>query len=60
MWRRMCVSMIVGTVDQLIDSLVAEFALEIGPARDRASSRRYEAWVLQVRAPSAILNNTHL
>ncbi len=30
----------------LVDSLTAEFVQEIGPARDRASSRRHESWVL--------------
>jgi hypothetical protein len=30
----------------LIDALVAEFLEEIGPARERSSSRRHEAWVL--------------
>ena len=30
----------------LIDTLTSEFAHEIGPARERASSLRYEQWVL--------------
>lgn len=30
---------------ELADSLTADFVREIGPARDRPSSRRYEAWV---------------
>jgi hypothetical protein len=30
----------------LIDALTAEFVEEIGPARERPSSRRHEAWVL--------------
>ena len=30
----------------LVDSLTTEFANEIGPARERASSIRYEQWVL--------------
>jgi hypothetical protein len=32
---------------ELIDGLTTEFSLEIGPARERSSSRRYEAWVLE-------------
>lgn len=30
---------------ELADSLTADFVREIGPARDRPSSKRYEAWV---------------
>ena len=29
----------------LVDSLTAQFAQEIGPARDRTSSQRHEKWV---------------
>jgi hypothetical protein len=30
----------------IVDAIVAEFSREIGPARERASSKRYEAWTL--------------
>lgn len=31
----------------LIDNMTAEFSHEIGPARERPSSKRHEAWVLE-------------
>ena len=34
-----------GDFSDLVDALTSEFAHEIGPARERASSLRYEAWV---------------
>jgi len=31
----------------IVDSLTATFSQEIGPARDRPSSRRHELWVVE-------------
>lgn len=33
--------------NDVIDSLTSEFSREIGPAKDRPSSRRHETWVLE-------------
>jgi len=33
--------------DDVVDALTAEFSREIGPARERPSSKRHETWVLE-------------
>ena len=32
---------------EIVDGLTTDFSLEIGPARERASSIRYESWVVE-------------
>eukprot|EP00457_Paulinella_chromatophora_P000002 gb/GEZN01000002.1/.p1 GENE.gb/GEZN01000002.1/~~gb/GEZN01000002.1/.p1 ORF type:complete len:6816 (+),score=1425.09 gb/GEZN01000002.1/:114-20561(+) len=49
--------------DDMVDTLTSDFSREIGPSRERASSRRHETWVLEaggtirgIKAPLKGLN----